>query len=1510
MSLAGVRSNRGDAYQRAVALYWAVQMLLNDELEGIQVDSIGLPDKDTLVLGDDVVVLFRDGHKNYIQAKVNQRNHQYWKVSDPVLIKELISAKEQLVSDNSCEFHFYSRTPFGVFQRFVEEVKLYPNYIAFLSRSAKKHQTIFKELAELWSLDNQHAFELSKRIFIGTHHSVSQWETYCRSLLQSSFSRADTVVDLLWTYVDRQHSKLGAPQYVITRIAVLEMLEGHGIYHSLGFNEQVLLNAFHQFSAQGRQWIRSVGGEVIPRPTLEQLKTVVGLKISTVLLEDVAGGGKTCILLDLVDYLDDQEGIETLFIKGDLFSSIESLNDLIEWGLPVDLIAQCARLAEKRQLVVVIDSLDVLAVGRSHHALQSFLGFISELSRIPNITVIAASRTFDAKYDPLLRETSWSEKVDVVPLSFDIDIAPLLAKWAISCDYFSEEFKKLLLVPQNLRLFQALIERGISTSEIDGHDLYDAYIREVIEKDELLGGGVVSELQTLAADLLNRRSYYFSRNSLSVNPDQYQRLLSYEVLTEVDARQLMFSHQTLADALRIRLAQQSGVDLLSFVTSQPQFPFIRPSIRTYIQSLRFTSPEEFTRQLRQVLNQEQVATHIKRLVVETLAEMHPVDADIAILKQLSTQNPSLFIRFLSRATGVEWFWVLHRQWLPDVDMIASTTLSGRYLRYAAQYKNEFPDELIRLWLRALDEEWLPEQNLVWSIASDLVQFGGQDDEGYENLLERLLHTGVSDKNDLGRVIGRYVEQTGQGDELLWQFMTRGSVSVDEVRRGRELVLHCREHDLPSKDFLEKHLKRSDSFFRLVVAFLESFGSLDDGPESEYRFDTVLISETSWRFRHSEISMHTYDSIHELLGAVEKAFKYRSAKNDDCWIEAEKQLRASSELGIRYLLCEAYRCNIEGNIDGIIAQLGDKWLLKSGYMEFELGILSSEVYPYLPEDFQDVYQLQVMGLYDDYGSNDARNDRDRYEYLIWIPAPYRLPELNVFFSEWERKFGYFRPEPHISSWGGCVSSPVSVDQIVSLSSSALVRLLRHYNNYDEWGMDCAGGIVGGEESVTRVLGVAASLVPLRFIPEIKIIEELSLSDEYIFAIIRGVATHLDARFGHTRYSEWKAIEPLPEGPELAVVLLTLLERYAVRDSEGYCLVKAVMACCNVLVDDLSIDRLCYQLWCLSTFLSPDPVKDSDAENLVGRGINSVRGIAAECVLILCNKLMELDRDLTADLCQLLERYAKDSSIVVRATFLRRLPYLLSQKPELGWSIIDFVTRDGSERLLKHLEQCLYYNYYEHFDLVSPFLGRLYNCSDDKNSESWGRLITLSYLAGHVDQNVVFNDANTLGASGRGKGIGQVFVANLTRAKDRSICIDGLAYLIKLGAPASVFGALEHALDETEVRKSVPTSLLRLFLQNAPEEKLKDIDGIFTWMVSRVFGEAEQVLSLLEILISRFDSAHEHFYFHRSEDLIVTLQLLLKEADVFDDEEFIRRVLDVQDWFIDKGVSGVEELLEAN
>ncbi|NQZ10507.1 MAG: hypothetical protein HRT35_25420, partial [Algicola sp.] len=951
------------------------------------------------------------------------------------------------------------------------------------------------------------------------------------------------------------------------------------------------------------------------------------------------------------------------------------------------------------------------------------------------------------------------------------------------------------------------------------------------------------------------------------------------------------------------------VDLISFVTSQPQLPFIRPAVRSFILYLRSAQPQSFTKQLRRFLLADTIAIHLKRLAVESLAEMQPTANDLSLIMTLFNRLPNLFNRFLDKANSDAWFQLIYRQWLDKVNLAAAEHNAGSVLFYLTKHMVGQEQQLLGIWHRAFDEQWMSIDDLVWRVSTDVEKLTKWDVPGTKALLVKLFDASADTRRDIGKAICRYVEATGDGDELLWRYIVCDTAPLSTIKRGRELSFNCNDYDLLDKDFFENRLKQSTVFFGLVMDFLLSLFEIFKAAKNyDSLFEDSLLQYCSYEDQHSRHDMREGDSIHTFLYAIEAALVFRAQADDECWHSYEPRLRTSRDSCIRYMLCQSYLVNVAQNIAGIEYQLTDGALSRYGHLEYELGVLARKAYPYISKTVQVKHQRLQRHLYDDVGEECGWIEAAIYKRLVWVPSFFRLPELNGFMSKCEIKHGRELPAPRIDSSGGYVRSPVPQDTLLTLNHKDLLKVLQYFNQYHDWSDWADGGLVGGREDLQSALSIAAALVPMKFVSLVHEITRANLTAEYIYSLIDGFASHLCYRFGNLSSADWKEVPPLPDGHLLANIILDLIERYCSEDLRGYTTSRAIQACSYVLNDESSLKRLYFQLWRLGGHQNPEPDNECSEMGLDHQGINAVRGVAAETVLLLCNKRLQQNQPLAAELVELLFRFAKDPSMAVRATMFRRLPYLHTKMPELGWELLNLLSKNADSGLPAYFEQTLYYQYHGHFELVKPFLNTMKNANDEKCAQAWGRLATLAHLAGHLTEDELWIDANECHASAL-EGMGQVFIANLDRAKSSQACVKGLSrIMVENETPKAVFSRFERTFEKGDKLKFVPLSIVRLFIAKSPADHVREVDGLFYWLECNVQSQPENVLGLLEAIVSRLTGKSSNVYFHQPEALLVTLKALLQEADLTDDAEFIDRVLVVQDWFMEKGVRELESLLE--
>lgn len=739
MSLAGKRSSQGDEYQLRVALHWLIRLVEDNTIQCIQVNSTGIPGQYYSITVDDVVVQYENGRICFIQAKKNQTEHNSWSLSDKELQKELCKARDQLETRKDSEVQFYSRSPFGELKALVENCEKFPDYSAFVRDAPNNQINSLKRLSKILERPEQEIYILVQRIGFGPTSDFEDWDRQNSAALNRLVPRADLAMPILERYLSSHETNLRDSRYVITRTDVLIKLAEHGLSPTPERNEAEILKAFAAASRIGRNWLRQIAGKSIPRVEVSHLIKLIEQGSRTILLTDRPGSGKTCLLLDLADDIEQSSLWGLLFIKGDQFTNVNTEQDLVERGLPEDIVGQCARLAGFRRVVVMIDSLDVLSLSRQHSALKVFLGLIDRLERVEGVTVIAACRKFDLEYDPLLRSRTWKHTVNLQPLDFESVVKHFLLEWGVDLSSISSELQTLLQLPQNLRIYEKLAKLGTALQPATAYELYDSFLEEVVAKNLQLGDKALTALQNMAEHLMQQRIQSYPKVAFGVGEDVVRQLVSQEVLWETSSGVLAFSHQTLADCLIVQATLAQGRTLEQFILKHPQLPFIRPAVRAFFFFLHTGQPKMFRQQVWQVLSHDEIAYHVKRLICESFAEIAPVEEDWRLLRRIFQKYPDLFRRLLWRVEGNAWFNILIQHWLSEAKVAQEReNWLLQFIQCLKVWMNQYPVDVLKLWKEAIDSNWASKSSVAGAICSALTNFRAWDAEGVRDLLEVLI----------------------------------------------------------------------------------------------------------------------------------------------------------------------------------------------------------------------------------------------------------------------------------------------------------------------------------------------------------------------------------------------------------------------------------------------------------------------------------------------------------------------------------------------------------------------------------------------------------------------------------------------------------------------------------------------------------------------------------------------------------------------------------------------------
>lgn len=1504
MSIAGRRSSLGDEYQLRVALHWLIRLLEDNTIESIQVDSTGLPGENSSVTVDDIVILYKNGHACFIQAKKNQTDHKAWSFSDKVLKDELCKAREQIESRANSKVIFYSRSPFGELASLVENCGYFPEYSAFHREADEKQRESLKTLAKILGRTEESTYFLVKKITFGSPQGFEEWDHQNKSDLARVVPKVNLVIPILERYLVSHETNLRDSRYVITRSNVLAELAKHGLSPTPMRTEAEIIATFKQASSIGRNWLRTIDGKPVPRSELFKIIELIDQRSRCILLTDGPGSGKTCVLLDLADYIEREKASvwELLFVKGDKFTNVSSEQELTAHSLPEDIVGQCARLADYRQLVVIIDSLDVLSLSRQHSALKVFLGIIDRLEKLDGVTVIVACRNFDLEYDPLLRGRSWQHKVNLQPLDFDNEVKPFLIDWKVDVSNITPELRALLQIPQNLRIYEKLAKQGVPLQPASTYELYNSFIEEVVVKNPTLGTEAVVALQNMAEQLMLQRTQSYSKVSFGTSEDIVRQLISQEVLLETSPGVLVFSHQTLADCLTVRATLAKNQTLAQFILEHPQLPFIRPAVRAFFFYLRAYQPDVFRRQVREVLSHDKIAYHVKRLASESFAEIAPVDQDWRLLQRIFQNYPDLFRRLLWRAKNGAWWNIITQNWLPEAKLLKEQreTWLFQFVQWLGVWMNVCPAEVVEFWREAIAQKWANTQNLARSICFMLIGFEAWDTRGIQELLETLVEDfEIEEYDSLGKLLSRWVQHTNSGDILLWRYITK-DVSTKDAR-GRDLrnKLRCQQHKFCQENFLEERLNQSDVLITQVLKEIENWSE--------------VLYHTSWGSRHSQGVTRYVDNLTFLFASLENALKFRARINDAWWQTNEPFLRTIDTDIIRYFVIEAYKENIEANIPGIENQLRNEKLLHWSRINYELGELLNMAYPYISETARLANQTIILSLCTERKKYEKELSyfvyQDYYNFLVWIPCIFRTPKTQVFIDTWQNCFGYVRPEPDIRLWGGTVMPPLSTQSLLNLSDDTLFRLLHYYAEYSN--QDAFDrGFIGGLSDVKQVLCDACSINPARFITLLPRFNEENLYLNYICALVRGIAYHLRYRFGNVRPpQQWEPIKPLQEGEKLAYTLLNWLERYFIIWEDSRTVRDALEACCDVLTNLKSVERLSLLLFWLYSKYPEDKQIRENSNDLASTAINSVHGVAAESAIKLCNKLLEKELPTPEMLLFLLRQAAHDKDIYVRVPILEHLHFLIYKNPDFGWQLLADVFKEPQPRLWKHTELCFYYQYHNNFDKVAPYLTRLLHEGMEEAGDIWGRISTLASLAGHISQEELFKTLSEINSYTAWKGATQVFTTNLELEEHTEHCVSGLITVLRNNNTEEIIRQIDRCFEEETKINFISPKLAFTFLEALTTSvKSFDFHGFLKWLGYQSRRNPLSVLELTEALSEKLEATMTNgsILWH-TEPLIVALNEILREADDTGDSQLIQRAINLQDRFLRLDVQGIEELL---
>lgn len=1518
MSIAGIRSNRGDGYQTLVAFGWALTVLSDPEYLWLEIDSITYP-------VDDVVIGKVNGTLIACQCKKNQIAFSEWAIAD--LADELDKATLLLSSNQLAEVRFYSRNNFGALGKLREYCSTQQDETSYRTSLSKEHQKTDTTLsAKLASQSlNLSTYDFLRRTTFTTSEELDRMRDLLHERLRNMASNPEAAYNALWTRLDELGSRMlghstSAVQHRLTKDELRSILQNAGAILAPPMDLAEVRLSFSHTSAIGRTWRRDIAGQRISASVVSELLSAITAKRRSILLTGLPGSGKTCVMLALQEELEalaqTKIDIVPLFVQSREFADLVTSEDRQAQGLSAEWVDKAARLAENAHVVVVIDSLDVLSTARDHLVLQYFLAQIDRLLLIPNITVVTACRDFDRHYDRRIAERQWDSELKCRPLNWDTEISPLLDSLGIATTSMDAVTRELIRNPRELSLFVELAQRDGSFNVVTGQALAQRYLDTIVRTDDALGDKAMQAIEAMASEMLKSRSLMVQHQRFSGSQGMLRSLCSLNVLQQSEDGRLTFGHQTLLDVLVISGALRNGSTLNEFIKSLPPVPFVRPSIRCFVNQLALGERRDFRKQLRAVLTGN-AAFHIRRLVAESIAEQMPQDDDWPLIRDLREKHRDVFQVIYVLARRIEWhhFWLKHL--VPMLKITRDAEGLTGHIHRISQWLNEDTASVLTLWNESLSIDWLDSNTISDHLGIHLSDFKSENWTLAFPLLIRLLDMPHAKHSFLGRIIARAVIAGVADDALLWRYITNGISDEDLVAFRFDDKLLCHSHEFGDKadDFLSLRMEQSSDLLSLAIESIERWSNVRKSRYGNTRvgYRNGFLGETSYEKVHSHRSIGHADSMDILLDAVEASIINHALIHTDWWKINRERLCFNQEGSLLYFAILACTKSPEANIDLIGRMLSDTKMFEFG-LEYELGLLIQSSFKFFTTSTQDSVMACILTIWDE-ETIDVSNHlwilKIRAEMIASIPCYMRSPEVQTVIDEYEKIAGTIIRQPSIHSRGGMVGAPFSFKVFLCSSDIGALNLLNHYNGHsNQFGADF---LTGGEREVGGQLREASSRHPSRFLSLLSN-HWMDIPDKFRDDIMDGLATYLGHRYGNLQANgAWQPTEE-PDAFSLSNQILDELENHLHYWQSARPAAKALEACANVIYDTQTAHRLIFLSIGFERFYEDDPIT-GDSVDLISLGINMVKGDVAEALMILATNLLERGSKFPELLEPTLRRFAGDEHPAIRALILRRLPYLQSKNFEFGWDLLHLIMYEA-DGLWQEAESCLYYAYHKHFVVVRPLLSRLRNEGNDKDLESWARIMALAAMSYHVDFVEFLENLKTLDKTEAWKGAAAVWSNTENIRLYQEQCLSGIEAGLNAGGTHALAVAKKmiHIFRNKSAMIFVPTNLFiscLAVLENDTQNKHHNLFGISEWLNAFSQHDPEYALAVTEIYLTYVIHSKPHLYDHEDSftQLMTRLFSEAEEREETDHGVMLQRVVVIQDMLLSLGVNGVTEWLEA-
>jgi len=1499
-----------DKFGNRYELWWTVSQLvrmLHGQAESIRIEDPGAIKAEFVIVSE--------GRRELHQAKRSHRDGRWSLASLASSDVQLLQGMFAELSGNDARFVFVSGSDARELAELADRARQSANANEFESRfiAAREQKANFDTLRKHWkNADAETAYEMLRRIEVRTVDERGLEEQVQWGLRALFLADPDAVcAQLRCTAEDSIHQ-------TITREALVACLAQRGFT----LRRLAKLDAATALIGQVTEGYLTVARKrlirklLIPRAATQTLLERLGedTRGGDYVLTGKAGAGKTGCVIEFVEALRARSvPVVVLAFRLDRLDPVATTAELgRQLGLEESPTLVLAAAAAGREAVLVVDQLDAVstASGRSSDFLEAVEGLLAEARGLRDrlkLHVVVVCRAFDWENDHRLRRllSGKHTKVEVAEFSPD-EVKAVLSPEGFRVELFQQRQLELLRLPQNLSLFlDASFTRAGAPQFNTAKELFDRYWdvkrRAVAARAAPLVDQWADVVQLLFEEMTRMQQLSVPREKLDrFAPDYLAQMASEGVLT-FDGQRYGFGHESFFDYCFARAFVARNQPVSEFLTASEQHLFRRAQVRQVLTYLRDADRSRYCTELRALLTDGRIRTHIKDLAIAVLVNMpDPDEEEWAVLESWLNLQLAAFahgqqsgdklaaVVWYHFFTSTSWFHLADRHgliagWLTSGND-GLTNVAVNYLRLHQRHSADRVAELLQPyvgkggdWTQRLRSvmEWADHDHSrqCFELFLRLIDDGTLDEAGGpiagDSTFWSMLH-------GLARAPAEWLP------EVLAHWLRRRVALIQRKRaEGEEPDWHdLFTHEHSGSEYFHTAASKAPGAFVLNVlpVVLEItdaaiYGENNSPPKRDAVWPILFTNHDDWARGACRNS---------LVAALQTL-----AKTEPEVLRAVvAELRRRDTYIANFLLLNLYTARASKFAEEAVVLLCDQpWRFDCGFSDSPYWVaiqLIRAVVPLCAPESRAKIEAVILShspAYERTARGRRSAGRSQFALLSAISPNCQSMSAQARYRELERKFG----SPDQPPEGGrtyTVGSPIEKHAAEKMTDEQWLRAIAKYGSeegLDHWNHPEKGG-------AWELAGMLRELVgsqPERF-------------------------ARLSLRFPSETNPAYmkRALDGL-KGTTAPAKLKLDVCRKAYVESREEC-GEAIADLLGSIEDPLPEDAVEMLDWLATEH--PDPDKELWSEDTMGgkphcggdiltHGINTTRGRAAEAI----RSLIVIDAGYVARFRPTLDRLVGDKSTSVRAWVASTLIAVARHDTPLALKLFSKLAV-ADDRLLatSYADRFIYNGLHDHFADLRPCVERMLGSKEPKVSEAGARLASVAALCHGNAADLVIEAM--VGSSSQRLGVAQVAASNIADAECRAWCEKCLLMLFN-----------DH---DREVRKKSASCFRHL--KGEPLESYESL--ITTFCDSPAFQEDS--FSLLHVLedssrrlpgitcvvcekfLSRFSDEAKDIRTHRAGDVHMVAKLIFRTYQQHQHDEWASRCLDLIDQMCLEGIQDVK------